>query len=161
MSVLSAGQRLAPVRISKQRPAARPGRGSWLQEESPDSEAAHPAASGPPRLSPGIAVCRSWQWLCAPETLLRPLWKPWPWRRTRPVRIRCPCTQSDSGSRTRDRPAVFCLWGGPWCPSVAQTHRSRSVYTTLRSYAGFQNGLGWARSRLPTPASRPPPCRGG
>lgn len=156
-----AGQRSAPIRIRMKWPAARPGKGSWLQEESPDSEAVHPATSGRPRLSLCTSVCRSLQSLSAPETLSRPLLKPWLWRRTRLVRIRCPCTQSDSGSHTRGRPAVFYLWGGPWCPSVAQTCRSRSVYTTPRSCGGFQNGPGWGRSRLPTPASRPLPCRGG
>lgn len=165
MSVLSAGtsagQRLSSGGFRRKRRAARLGKGRWSQEESPDSEAVHPATSGRPRLSLCTSVGRSLQSLSGPETPLRPLLKPWLWRQTRPARTQCPCTQSDSGSRTRGRPSVFYLWGGPWCPSVAQTCRSRSVYTTRRSCGGFQNGPDWGRSHLLTPASRPPPCRGG
>lgn len=97
----------------KNRPAARPEKGSWVQEESPDSEAVRPTTSNPPRLSLWTSVCRSLLSLFAPERLLGPLWKPWLWRRTRPVRILSPCKQSDSESRTRGLPFACDLRAGP------------------------------------------------
>lgn len=149
------------VRSTTHRPAARSEKGSWEQEGSPESEAVRPTALNPPRLSPHTSVCRSLLSPFAPETLSGPLWRPWLWQRSHPARTPSPCTRPDSESHTRGRPSACGPQGGPWCPSVAQSHRPGSLYMTPHSYEGFQNGPGWDRSRLPTPASTPPSYRGG
>ncbi len=110
---ITAGQRSQTVCSMKNHlPAARPEKGSWVREESPDSEAVRPTASNPPHLSLCTSVCRSLLSLFAPERLLGPLWKPWLWQRTHHARILSPCKLSDSGSRTRGLPSVCALRGG-------------------------------------------------
>lgn len=159
---ITAGQTSKIVRSMKNHlAAARPERGSWVQEESPDSEVVRQTTSNPPHPSLCTSVCRSLLSLFAPEKLLRPLWKPWLWQRTHPARILSPCKQSDSGSHTRGLPSVCDLRGGQRCPSVAQTHRSGSLCMTPHSCGVFQNGPSLDQNLPPTPTSRPLPCRGG
>lgn len=140
---------------------ARPKKGSWVQEESPDFEAVHPTTSNPPPPFHCTCVYRFLLLLFSPERLLGLLWKPWLWRRFRLVHILCPCTRIDSVFHIHALLSVCELQEDLWSPSVAQTHRSRSLYMTLCSYEVSQSGPYWVQRRLQTPISRPLSCRVG